>query len=299
LRAYCLIRREPHYRRDSFEKGLKAAGYQVTDQPPQRGQAGDVLVIWNRYAHWEQMADRFEREGGTVIVAENGYIDPGRHTDRRWYALAIGGHNGQGKWPREENELGLTRWEAIAPRLGVTLAPWREHGEHVLVCPNRDFGRAGHIMPANWAQRTVDELRKYTKRPIRVRAHPGNNKPERELAEDLRGCWAMVIWYTSAGVQALLAGIPVISLAPAWICKDAALDDLAGVEDLFGPWMNMGMEATRLRAFQRLAWAQFHIDEIATGEPFLLMGNGERGTENGERRTGLPNPQSPIPNPGF
>ncbi len=265
MRAYCLIRREPHYRREAFELGLKAAGYQVTDQPPQRGQAGDVLVIWNRYAHWEQMADRFEREGGTVIVAENGYIDPGRHTDRRWYALAVGGHNGQGKWP----DLGPERWKAIAPRLGVTLAPWREHGEHVLVCPNRDFGRAGHIMPANWAQRTVDELRKYTKRPIRVRAHPGNNKPERELAEDLRDCWAMVIWYTSAGVQALLSGIPVICTAPAWICKQAAASRLDGVEQLG----RFTFPDSRFTAFRRLASAQWHVDEIQTGEPFRHLLN--------------------------
>lgn len=268
MKAYCLIRSQPVYRREAFVEGLKAAGYQVESRTPGSVGPGDVLVIWNRYADNDHHANRVEGAGGTVIVAENGYIDPGRHADRRWYALAIGGHNGQGSWPDGDPE----RWEKIAPQLGVELKPLREAGEHILVCPNRSFGRPGYIMPGDWDQRTVEELRRYTKRQIHVRPHPGNEPPRVPLAEDLKGCWAVVIWSSSAGVQALLSGIPVWCRAPAWIADPATLHDLSEIDGAWEiPWMRQGFEARRRDALRRLAWAQWRVEEIASGEPFRRL----------------------------
>lgn len=257
MRAFCLIRSQPVYRREAFEAGLKAAGYQVQQCPPREGRPGDVLVIWNRYGEAEQLADRFEAKGGTVIVAENGYLDPGRHTERSWYALAIGGHNGQGEW----HPGGGERWAAMAPRLGAELTPWRERGEHILVCPNRVFGRRGYVMPGDFAERVKHELGRLTKRPVRIRAHPGNEAAKVPLEQDLKDCWAVVIWASSAGVKALLEGIPVVCLAPAWICKGSAHGALEAVQ-------TPGQQLDRMAGLERLAWAQWHVEEIARGEPF-------------------------------
>jgi hypothetical protein len=104
---------------------------------------------------------------------------------------------------------GPERWDA----LGLEIKPWREAGDHILVCPNRHFGMRGLAMPQDWEQRTLKEMRAQTKRPIRVRPHPNGSKPARPLAEDLVGAWCVVIWASSCGVHALLAGIPVSVLA--------------------------------------------------------------------------------------
>lgn len=265
MRAYCLIRSQPVYRREAFVEGLKAVGYDVQVRAPREARPGDVLVVWNRYGDNEQLADRFEAKGGTVLVTENGYLDPGRHTDRRWYALAVGGHNGQGTWPIATPE----RWARIAPRLQVRLAPWRAGGEHILVCPNRTFGRRGYVMPGDFAQSVKTRLAAMTKRPVRIRPHPGNDAAKVPLERDLERCWAVVVWASSAGVHALLAGIPVFCLAPAWILKPAACSALEGME---APPI-----VDRAPAFERLAWAQWHVEEIARGVPFrhLLHHAGE------------------------
>jgi hypothetical protein len=148
----------------------------------------------------------------------------------------------------------------------VPIAPWRADGEHVLVCPNRSFGMPGFIMPPNWVETTVEALKRYTRRPVRVRPHPGNDLPKKLLADDLRGAWAVVIWSSSAGCEALLSGIPVICMAPWWIAKGAAGDDLRQVD---APPM-----PDRQAAFERLAWAQWRVSEIQDGEPFRrLCGN--------------------------
>lgn len=260
-RAFCLIRSEPHYRRDAFMSGLNAAGYDARTDAPAGVYPGDVLVIWNRYGATHEAATRFESAGGTVIVAENGYVK-GRHDGGDYYALALHAHNGRGDWPAGDG----SRWEA----LGIELKPWRTNGEHILVAANRSFGQPGSVMPANWPDDVAARLRKLTDREVRVRLHPGNHKPQVPLERDLENAWACVVWSSSAGVKALIEGVPVICEAPYWVCKSAA----GAYVDSDMPLSSARLErqfaayTARLSALRRLAWAQWSIAEIASGEPF-------------------------------
>jgi len=210
-----------------------------------------VLLIWNRYGQYHDIAKNFERGGGTVIVAENGYLGTDE-TGNQLYALAIGGHNGSGQWAHG----GAERFAA----LNIELKPWRAEGGHILVCPNRSFGRPDMIMPATWAADVRKRLAKFTHREIRVRPHPGNEKPKKPLADDLANAWAVVVWASSAGVQALVAGIPVVCESPYWICKHAAIP----MDEIEAP----GAKPDRMSALNRLAWAQFSLAEIKSGEAF-------------------------------
>ena len=228
---------------EAFAKGLKAAGYAVTGSTPKNA---DLTVVWNG------SSSRGLKIAGTVLVAENGYLGRG------YCALAVGGHNGAGTWPAG----GPERFRA----LGLALRPWRVTGEHVLVCGSRGLGL--DRQPDGWVERTVEILRRHTDRPIQVRPHPGNWKrlpehPDVSLARDLSGAWACVIWASTAGVKALLAGIPVIRCAPHWIAAGAAGNRLEAIESPPMP--------DRLPVFERLAWAQWTLDELASGEPFRLM----------------------------
>jgi hypothetical protein len=54
-------------------------------------------------------------------------------------------------------------------------------------------------------------------------------------------------------VQALMLGIPVESHMPGWIAEQNNTD------------------AGRLAMFRRLAWAQWRLEELRTGEPFARM----------------------------
>lgn len=265
--AWNLTRKEIHYRHDAFTAGLRAAGYDVRSGPPQGG-PGDVLLIWNRYGEMHSLATQFEAAGGTVVVAENGYLGPGGISPhamhpRQIYALAVGGHNGQGRIP----EGGPERFAA----LGVDLKPWRADGGHVLVCPNRSFGIPGRMMPSAWGADVCTRLAKLTQREIRLRPHPGNGQPKKPLAADLAGAWAVVIWSSSAGVQALVEGIPVICEAPYWLCKGAACSVLSDIRtEILEILVPDGMP-DRLSAMQGLAWAQWHISEIEDGTAFRAL----------------------------
>lgn len=258
--AYCTIRTEPQYRRDAFCKGLRAAGYDVQPQHAiGEGKPGQVLVIWNRYGGLHETATRFERNGGTVLVAENGFMANDRFNRTR-YAIARSGHNGQGVW----HVGGVERFDA----LGLEIKPWRTTGTHILVTPSRSFGKPGHLMPGDWAVKTCAQLARLTARPVRVREHPGENRPKRTLADDLRDCWAMVTWYSSTGIDALLAGVPVFYAAPNWVAQRSGVP-FKQVQDpvlLEHPPL-----LDRWPGLTDVAWAQWHVDEIATGRPFNLL----------------------------
>jgi hypothetical protein len=226
----------------------------------------DVLVIWNRYGIGEDMARRFEAVGAVVVIAENGIIGASENAYAKQYdpngdqiySLALNFHNGGGRWWIGEPD----RWR----QQGVEVRPWREDGEHILVLPQRGFGHSAVAPPANWVQSTVERLRKLTIRPIKVRAHPGNEPAGIPLEADLKGAWCCVTWGSGAGIKALCSGIPVYSEWGKWIGFPAALPfgvigraDVAPTDD------------ARQVMLDRLAWYQWTVPEIASGEPFRLL----------------------------
>lgn len=255
MRCWCLIREQVHYRREAFLAGIAAAGLDFKRGEPGGDVApGDVLVIWNRYSHYEHMADRFEKAGGRVIVSENGYLGNDAN-GKQHYAIALGQHNGGGTWPSDDG----SRWRS----LGVELQPWRDRGHHILVCPQRGIGPKRYAQHPTWPQDVAERLKKLTQRPVRIRAHPGNQAPVVPLEKDLQDCWAMVTWASNAGTHALIAGVPVFYEAPYWILAAAGQRDLTRVDDPALP--------DRLPVFERLACAQWTLKEIASGEPLRLL----------------------------
>ena len=268
MRAYSLIRKDPFYRHEAFLKGLAAAGYEVHDRAPDRARPGDVLVIWNRYSSVEQIADRFEAEGGTVLVAENGFLSRGGGTPKfdvhegvrpdSYYSLAIGGYNGSGRWVIGGRE----RFDALE----IDLKPWHAPGGHLLICPNRGFGSRVMCPPQHWGARKAEQWRSYAGE-VRVREHPGNNRPGRQLHEDLVGCSAISIWASSAGVHALVAGVPVYCDAQKWVCKSATVEQVGCL-----PHENeAAWNKARLDAMVGLSWHQWTVSEVMSGEPFHHM----------------------------
>lgn len=263
LRAFCLIREQPYYRRDAFTAGLRAAGHEVHLRQPDRYDRNTLLVIWNRYQLMHDLALRTEEAGGRVLVAENGYVgQDGGHPKFQvhphgpkpndYYALAEGWHNG-GRVPEGDG----SRWAAV----GVPLKPWRADGDHILICPNRSFGVPGRMMHPDWDVRTMHQISKYTKRPIKIRKHPGNNEPKRPLEADLEGAWACVVWSSSAGVHSLINGIPTFCDAPFWVIKGAGA----------GGHIDAPVLPEREPFFARLGWSQWTCTEIESGEPFRRL----------------------------
>jgi hypothetical protein len=263
-RAWVLIREQPWYRRQSFIDGLRACGYEVLLKQPDRPDAGDLLICWNRYSAMDQIATKFENEGGMTLCCENGYINadssppkfsvhPGGPKPHDYYAVGVGYHN--------DSARVLGRGPERFVKLGLELKPWRKDGDFVLIAPNRAFGAPGRAMSQDWADRAAARLEKLTKRRIVIRRHPGNDAPKRPFVADLENCWAVVIWSSSVAVHALANGVPCFIESPHQIVKPASASGL--IDELVIP--------DRLAAFETMANGQWRLDEIERGEPFKLL----------------------------
>lgn len=256
MKATCQIRTEPSYRHDAFLAGLKRAGYEIKSGWPADNR--DLLVVWNRHGHVDSEAAEWERRGGTVIVAENGYL--GKDAEgRQLFAMSIHGHNGSGWFPIGDGDR--------FARLGVQLHPWREVAADapLLLCAQRGIGSKTMASPARWIENSTKKLAELGCTNLRIRRHPGQVPPKTTLLEDLEGVRAAVIWSSAAGITALTQGIPVVYTAPHWICADAAVRGLPSINELVRD------DARRLRALQKMAWGQHTVAEIESGAPFVAF----------------------------
>ena len=251
--VHCMIRDQPHYRADAFRLGLKRAGYTPTDH-----QNCDLLVVWNRYGWRDQVAKETEKRGGKVIVVENGYLG-NEFAGDRWYAMSISQHNGAGTYPQG----GPERWDS----LGVEIAPWQNGDLPLVVLPQRGIGPPGVAMPNGWTERICASLNRQ-KIKHRVRQHPGKQTRIVDLQQDLAGARGVLTWGSGAALKAMLYGIPAFYDFPRWIGAPAAR--ACELTDFHEP-IPAPMVDRRLDMFRRLAWAQWRVSEIESGEAITTL----------------------------
>ncbi len=252
MRVCVLFRDSVAYRREVFYAGLRRLGYEIVDHPLTHPSRDDLLVLWNRSPHQESYAKAYERAGAKIVVSENGYIGKDEQ-GHKLFALARDHHNGAGRW-----NVGGT-----GQRFRIPLSDWRRDGDFILVLPQRGIGERGIAMDRYWTQTVQKQLAKLTRRPIKVRPHPGMAKTDPYDA--LRGAWAAVTWGSGAAIKALFAGVPVFHGLPRWIGAPAAVC-LGEGTDLERPVLG-----DRLPMFERLAWAQWSVREIESGEAFACL----------------------------
>lgn len=253
MRAVCRIKEALEYRRASFIKGLRAAGYTIVDaiNDPQ---PADILLIWNRMGAGLDEAKRFESKGARVIVAENGYMGK-KWKDHEWFAMALGHHNGAGAWVNR----GPERWDSW----GVKLGDWRRDGKDVVLLPQRGIGEPGVAMPSSWP----NDAKRIVGGACRVRPHPGEKGKAIPLEDDIRSAKCVLVWASGAGIKALAMGVPVFYSFPKWIAGPACRP-LA--EWKLGPRYD---DEARLEMFRRMAWAMWTMEEIQDGTAFKLLLN--------------------------
>jgi hypothetical protein len=232
LKAWLNLRHPIAERTTAFTKGLQSLGYEVQLGVTVDPGSEDVLVLWNRIREGARAADAFEAVGRPVLIAENS-LWGNDFVDGPWLSLSKGFHNTAGAFPVG----GPERWDS----LGVYLPKFRQSGE-TIVLPQRGIGPPEVRMPSAWPR-----LQKG-----RLRPHPGKllGKP---LEADLFNAGKVVTWGSGAAVKALLMGIPVESHMPRWSAEQDNTD------------------AGRLAMFRRLAWSQWRVSEIRSGDAFKWM----------------------------
>ena len=141
------------------------------------------------------------------------------------------------------------KWNQIRHDLRMPqMLPWREQGNHILICLQRDGGwnMKGEDLD-RWLIMTVKRIRAMSNRPILIRPHP--KRPMKEsiakvkgfpevyesvkgstLDADLEGAWAAVFYNSSSSVAAILKGIPVYVSDDDAVTRQVANTDLSNID---------------------------------------------------------------------
>jgi hypothetical protein len=174
------------------------------------------------------------------------------------------------------------RWHKIKRDLGIELKPWRENGKYILICLQRNGGWSMKGLDVmQWCHRTINEIRKYTDRPIVVRAHPGDKKAReylrlnlpgvkiskgKTLLDDFHKARAVVTYNSSPGVAAAIEGIPVFVTDPEPRNSQAypvANTDLSLLLDPKRP--------DRQEWIERIAMSHFNFEDLRNGTAWNII----------------------------
>ena len=229
-----------------------------------------------------------QQRGGRVVIADSSLFLY-RNTANPYYYQR---YSFDGVFPNTgeycNDQPDSDRWSQIQQHIGLALRPWRQQGNHILVCLQRDGGWSmGEQSVLTWAQDCIRRLRHYSSRPIVVRPHPGDrrsqsycnellNRCDRKglrvtlsvpgfgLADDLQDCWAVVNHNSSPAVAAAIEGVPVFVTDPARSQAAAvASHDISQIEQPVFP--------DRETWIQRLAQSHWSHDDLVQGRCWQHM----------------------------
>tara|TARA_Y100000593_G_scaffold94381_1_gene193196 strand:- start:1270 stop:2232 length:963 start_codon:yes stop_codon:yes gene_type:complete len=287
-----------------FAKGVISQGDEAFVQENLEYKECDVAVIFGAVrdkpskAHLHKLkAEIIEKHkpNNSLLVFDNAVIgrkinEPGAAP---YYRLGINGFlNDEADFNNINSKP--ERWEKIKKDLGQEIKPWRKRGSYILLILQKMFDASLRGIESErprkhieWALNVIDEIHKTTDRPIIIRPHPlslssldelewmkilKENIPIRKrvtiisvgtISDVLRDCWACVTYTSGSAVDALLDGIPTVTYDGGSMGYPICEHDCKNIENLSMP--------DRKQWLYNLAYTQWHVKEMSTGEPWLHL----------------------------
>ena len=263
---------------DAFMKSLQDAGEKLYIN--KSADDADVAVIWSvlwrgRMEQYKKIWDRYRSQGKPVIVLEVGGLRRNKS-----FKIGINGINRDADFANQEFDD--QRW----PLFGHELRPWNPTGGLIVICGQHDTSEQWKGMPrmSTWIEQQINEIRKYTQRPILVRPHPRNQinfnetkfknvkirMPKRDFRTyddtdfkaTLGGTWAVINHSSNPAMEAVIRGIPVF-VSESSLCHDVGNNNLSDI--------NKPAMPNRFTWANQLAYTEWFEDEIEQGIPWARI----------------------------
>jgi hypothetical protein len=167
------------------------------------------------------------------------------------------------------------RWQALCRfNPALTYQGWRKSGKNILLIMNTEkpFEFYGHSKE-QWLKNTIATIKEHTDRPIVIREKSG--RAERTTTDNIydaldNDVFALVTYNSIAAVEAIQAGIPSFSMAPT-AASLITSNDLSLIDH--PPMVD---EQIVYKWLSSLAYGQFSINEIITGEAWSIVQENEQ-----------------------
>lgn len=240
---------------EALRKGLERHGITAEFAAYNVPRPCDVAVIWG----WKQ--PKVIEAGRNILVMERGHVgDRMTYSSMGWNGLA-----GRGTYPKAPDG---ERWNRL---WGDLMQPWRpqpHHGRALLIGQVPGDAALYGLDLDQWAAQTAAKLQAlgwqvtYRPHPLAVRGNcvrvpPLCDRSSATLAEDLAAHDVCVTFSSTTGVESVLAGVPTVTLdrgSMAWPVAHQSLNAVGAPLYARTEWAH------------DLAWTQWSMDEIASGD---------------------------------
>lgn len=202
---------------------------------------GDVAMFGNPQ-NWELLQ-------AAIQDKRNWYYGDKAYFDRnKYYRITRNAYQSDCK-----GNVDAKRWE----KLKIGLNGWKT-GSKILICQQSEAFYALHGKNrSEWVKNTIDELQKYTDRPIEIRSKIYGDATEYLFQKSLIDVHAVIVYSSVSGAQAAIHGIPCFATEK---CASLAFgtSDLSKIENPVKPDNRYEMACI-------LANNQWTLDEIRNG----------------------------------
>lgn len=266
----------------AFADGVRVAGASVSIVTARHAIPAKLAVMigWCSHAgggphiHFRQTLVDYQRQSGHKIMPIDGSCFKFANINTRWLRYSINSiFWNEGEYAN--HDLGNSmHWDMIQAEHGISMQPWRAHGDHVLICLQRDGGWSSKGFDQDiWLKRTIKNIRLHTDRTIVIRPHPASkhsyeywmqrpnvlvSQGRRSLQEDLLNAHAAVFWNSSSAVAAVLAGVPVFVQEGSSVAWSVSNQDLSRIDSPNMP--------DRTQWINTLCQAHWNLDQSRRGD---------------------------------
>ena len=255
---------------ESFAYSLQKAGHEILWNQP-----GGIPVIWSvlwhgRMRNNQKIWQQHRSKNKPVIVLEVGGIKRGIT-----WRVGLNGVNRDAYFAPQENNSDRARL------LGLELQPWKNIGDHILVCCQHEQSEQWQGQPpmTEWVKKTVNSIRQYTDRRIVVRPHPryrinlstvnAEVEQPRQIKNtyddydlNFQNAWAVVSHSSNPGPHAILAGTPAF-VSSSSLAYPVGNTDYSLIESPLMP--------DRTQWLNDYAHTEYTLDEIREGIPLKCL----------------------------
>lgn len=256
LKATFFLRAASHQQDwgQALAEGMRRHGLKTEFTSPASCEPCDLAVIWG-HRNTSQIRAQ-QANGRRYLVMERGYFG-----DRHEYtSLGFDGLNGRADFCNADAPG--DRWQ----KHGVPVADWKQGGEYALLMGQvKGDASLANVDIEQWYRETAEKINL----PVRFRRHPLGQTPkgfqcaDRGLADDLRDAACIVTFNSNSGVDAALAGVPVI-----------ACDAGSMAWPVAGHTPGEIVRPDRTEWLHRLAYCQWTLEEIRSGEAWNHLKSG-------------------------
>lgn len=215
-----------------------------------------------------------EQQGRDYYFMETGYLGNYRSANNPTGRKVYHRIEKNSMQQRRFLDVPYDRWDALCqwnPEL--TYRGWRRPGSKILLIMSTEkpFDFYGDNRE-QWIEQTIATIRAHTDRPIVIREKAGRAERTNDSIYDALNddIWALVTYNSIAAIEAIQSGIPAFALAPT-AAAPVASADLTQIEtpvkldpDIIVKWL------------ASIAYGQFTIDEILTGQAWHLVQENEQ-----------------------